>query len=86
MGTLDYQVTLGKRACDFLSRLAPEYKRDMRLLVDRLNHVRCKFFPALAAMRMRLMRAHREDGVQQQHALSSPRFKTTVPRRGYSEV
>jgi len=72
MRTLDHQVAAGKRSCDFLGWLAPEYKRDKRLLVDRLNHARCKFFPPFAAMRMRFMRAHGEDRVQQQHTLPSP--------------
>jgi len=86
MRTFDHQMTLIQRSCDFLSRLAPEHERDMRLLIDSLNDARRKFLPPHAAMRMRLMRTHGEHRIQQHHALPSPCFKATVIRAGRPKV
>src|SRR5690606_30111627 len=59
-------------------RLLPRGQRTDRLLGDLL--------PALALMRVRLPRLHRERPVQQQHALPGPRRQVPVGRHRMPEV
>lgn len=68
-------------------RRAPENK-DHRLLarIEQADDLVRKDFPSLPAMRVRLMLAHREDRVEEQHALVRPRLQAAIVRDPAAEI
>jgi len=81
MRTLDDQMTFLNFFRQFLSRFAPQDKRDTSLIIDRVYNSRGEFFPSFVSMGVRLVGTHREDRIEQQHTLPGPCVETSMRRR-----
>ena len=66
----------------FLNRIvSPKQEHQaFALLREALNGAVCEGFPAMTLVRSRLMGAHRERSVEQQHTLVRPRLQITASR------
>lgn len=67
----------------FLSVIAPQDKDTvMAMEVDGADHGISELLPAASSMRCRLMSAHRQTGIQQEHALFGPAREIAMLGRG----
>ena len=82
-----HMVLIGNQRLLFLCLLAPEDKYDPSwLAINPLNNAISQDFPTFPTMRIRRMRAHRPDGIEQEHSLAGPGFQTSVIWHPASEI